>query len=414
MTRPEYLDKYVFDWETLEVMLSGKSAIDAKKYLSTVREKSDADLFIAGYGFDPSDPIVKAELFGNYQEALAFIKRYFLKEGNPEGLDLKIPNFLYMLTDVSHLFFIASGHSKQHSIEDSIWAGIVLKVMHTFMHTDRDLRSHYFTQIQKQIFDRFYRYINRENDQLYLKDESLNIKIPLVEFQTKAKKSRDSTVIKLLHKVENVAEELFDKIGIRIITQNRSDCLRVVRFLHSNYVVLAHNVKPSRSINSLFDLKVFKETHYKLIKEAIRSNLSEEEFVVQLEKLAKSSMPYDNPALLVNKHTSQKYRSIQFTCRQLIHYRNPIVSELNQLRKLAKESNEQSELVKKLLQMDTSTISRDVSFFYPFEIQINDLESYKQNQEGEASHQEYKRAQVQTAMKRVFKTLLEYKGLSPQ
>lgn len=412
MTRPEYLDKYIFDWETFDVMLSGKSAIDAKKYLSTVKEKADADLFISGYGFDALDPIVKAELFGNYQEALAFIKRYFLKEGNPEGLDLKIPNFLYMLTDVSHLFFIASGNSKQHSIEESIWAGIVLKVMHTFMHTDRDLRSHYFSQIQKQIFDRFYRYINRENDQLFLKDEKNGLTIPLIEFQTKSKKSRDSTVIKLLHKVENVAEELFDKIGIRIITESRVDCLKIVRFLHTNYVVLAHNVKPSRSINSLVDLKHFKEAHYQLIKDTIRNNLSEEEFLRRLEENAKDSLPVDNPAVLVNKHTSQKYRSIQFTCRQLIHYRNPIVSELNQIRKIAKESNEQSELVKRILQMDTSTISRDVSFFYPFEIQINDLESYKQNQEGEASHQEYKKAQVQTAMKRVFKTLLDYKGIS--
>jgi uncharacterized protein (TIGR04562 family) len=409
MQRPQYLDKYLFEWETLDVMLSGKSSLDAKRYLGSVKDKENVENFLKGYGFDPSNPVLKAELFGNYQEALQFIKRYFLKEGNPDGLDFKVPNALYSITDIGDLFYIASGKTKNYTIEDSIWAGIVLKVMHTILHADRDLRSHYFTHIQKQIFDRFYRFINRENDKVILKSDDGNIRIPLVDFQTKSKKSRESIVIKLLHKVENVAEELFDKIGIRIITENRSDCLQVVKFLHSNYVVLAHNVKPSRSINSLIDLPRFRELHFELMKDAMKENLSESEFLNRMEKNAQQSLPFKNEQKEMNKHTAFEYRSIQFTCRQLIQYKNPFISEFNQLRKIAKESGEDSPLAKKILQMDTSSISRDAMFFYPFEVQIQDVETFKRNSEGDASHQEYKKAQVQTAMKRVFKTLIDYK-----
>ena len=411
MTRPDYLDKYTFDWETLDVMLSGKSALDAKKYLGSVRNKENVENFLKGYGFDPANPVLKAELFGNYQEALQFVKRYFLKEGNPEGLDLKVPNSLYMLTDVGDLFYMASGKSANHSIEDAMWAGIVLKVMHTILHADRDLRSHYFGHIQKQIFDRFYRYVHRDGEKVYFKNDEGTITIPLVDFHTKSKKSRESIVIKLLHKVENVAEELFDKIGIRIITENRADCLRVVRFLHHNNIVLAHNVKPSRSINSLIDLDQFRKRHFKLIKDAIKEGVSEEEFLRRMDINAIESRPRENEQMLVNKHTSFHYRSLQFTCRQLIQYKNPFITEFNQLRKLAKESGEDSALAKRILQMDTSSISRDAMFFYPFEVQIQDIETFKKNSMGDASHEEYKKAQVLTAMKRVFKPLIEYKKL---
>lgn len=411
MNRPDYLEKYQFDWETFDVMLGGKSALDAKKYLGHVSDRPSVEKFLKGYGFDPKDKVLKAELFGNYQEALQFIKRYFLKEGNPEGLDLKIPNTLYMITDVDDLFLLASGALKnKYSVEDSMWAGVVLKIMHTILHADRDLRSHYFPQIQTQIFDRFYRFIHRDNNNnLFLKSDTAMI--PLVDFQTKSKKSRESIVIKLLHKVENVAEELFDKVGIRIITHNRLDCIQVLKFLHTNYVVLAHNIKPSRSVNSLVNFKTFRQRHFELLKDAIKEKMPEEVFVKKLEQIMIDSAPLENPAARANPHTAQNYRSMQFTCRQLIQYKNPFIMEFNQLKKMAKELSDQNDLTKRIMQMDTSSISRDVMFFYPFEVQVNDIETYRQNTEGDASHQEYKKAQVQTAMKRVFRTLIEYKKI---
>ena len=158
MERPSYLQKYMLDWEILDVVIGGKSALDTKNFLGPMSSVDQVNQFLKGYGLDPSDHVTKAELFGNFQEALQFIKRYFLKEGNPDGLELKLPNSLLMISDISQLFLIATDDTPLKK-EDKLWAEIILKVMHTIVHADKDLRSNYFNIVQTQIFDRFYKYI---------------------------------------------------------------------------------------------------------------------------------------------------------------------------------------------------------------------------------------------------------------
>ena len=281
---------YKFNWETFDIIIGGKSSIDAKNYLSSFTQKSDAEKFLEGYGFDINDPVQAAELFGNFQEAIQFIKRYFLKEGNEEGLDVRIPTVFYSVTDISDLFLIAT--KKSDILEDkesSIWAGIILKVMHTILHTDKDLRYRYFTTIQTQIFDRFYRFIHRDSEELYIESDDKSLRIPLLEFETKSKKSRESIIIKLLHKKENVAEELFDRIGIRLVTKNKVDVLRVIDFLVQNYLIIANNIKPSRSQNSLFDLDILKTEHKKFL-ESADPDISQDDLAEKVEENALKSI----------------------------------------------------------------------------------------------------------------------------
>lgn len=407
--RPDYLSDYSFNWETFDVVCSGKSSLDATNYLTELSEKKQVADFLSGYGFNISDPVENAELFGIFQEAIQFIKRYFLVEGTPEGLDLKIPHYLYSITNISELFLAATGNSSQKlSNEETLWAGVVLKVMHTILHTDKDLRYRYFSTIQQQIFDRFYKFVHRdEENRLFLKGES-GMTVPLYDFQTKAKKTRDSIIIKLLHKTENVAEELFDRIGIRIITYNKLDALRVIKFLHKNYVIMVNNIKPSRSQNTLVDLNLLRRRMYGMYKEAMRENYEEEVFYQKLNNLIETCVP--GSAHQHNVHSSEEYRAIHFTGRQLIKYRNPFMTSFNEVRKQALKDKE-NPLSQALLHLDTSAISRDVRFFYPFEIQITDYESHLKNTQGEASHAEYKRAQLRSAMKRIFRPILELKNI---
>jgi uncharacterized protein (TIGR04562 family) len=411
VTRPAYLSAQLFNWETLHVVCSGRSSLDAKNYLTEVWGPDNVYDFLVGYGFDLKNPVEGAELFGIYQEALQFIKRYFLKEGNPDGLELAVPNFLYTLTDISELFLIATGKGAQkNSIEESLWAGVLLKVMHTILHTDKDLRYRYFSVIQQQVFDRFYKYISRDPDnRLFLKHESFSI--PLHDFETKAKKTRESIIIKLLHKQENVAEELFDRIGVRFVTYSKLDALRVIKFLVTNYVLMINNIKPSRSQNTLVDLDLLKQRLHGLLKKTYRGNLNEEEFAAEFAALVERCIPDSAGTDGRNSHTSHDYRAIHFTGRQLIKYRNPFMSQFNEVRKAALQDLE-NPLAKQLLALDTTPISRDVRFFYPFEVQITDLESHQRNTQGEASHQEYKRSQVKSAMKRIFRPLIEFKNLN--
>ena len=405
--RPSYLGEYTFNWEAFDVVCSGKSSLDAKNYLSELYDKNQVTNFLSGYGFNITDPVESAELFGIFQEALQFIKRYFLIEGNPEGLDLKVPNYLYSITNISELFLSATGNSNfKLKTEESLWAGVILKVMHTILHADKDLRARYFSTVQQQIFDRFYKFILRDDEnRLFLKNEA-GTTIPLFDFQTKAKKTRDSIIIKLLHKQENVAEELFDRIGVRIITYNKLDALRVIEFLHKNYVIMINNIKPSRSQNTLVDLKLLRKKIGGLYKLSIKNQIPEDEFYQRLNKLISESYPQGHHDEEKNVHSSNEYRAIHFTGRQLIKYRNPFMSSFNEVRKQALKDKE-NPLSQSLLSLDTSAISRDVRFFYPFEVQITDYESHLQNTQGEASHNEYKRSQLRSAMKRIFKPILE-------
>jgi uncharacterized protein (TIGR04562 family) len=411
MERPSYLQKYMFDWEIFDVVVGGKSALDTKNFLGPMSNIEQVNQFLKGYGLDPNSHIAKSELFGNFQEAMQFIRRYFLKEGNPDGLDLKVPNSLLMISDISQLFLMATDDNLQKK-EDKLWAEIILKVMHTIMHADKDLRSNYFNIIQTQIFDRFYKYVFRSDDnKLFIGVKGTEDVVPLVDFETKSKKTRESVIIKLLHKAENVAEELFDRVGVRFITHSRFDTLRLIRFLLEKNIVIPHNNKPSRAVNTMIDMVKFKEAHQTILKMAIRNNLSEDRFLAAMERAAVEAelVHGDNEK---NKHTSKSYQSIQFTCRQLIEYKNPFLQEFNDLRKLAKANNpEENELARKVMNMDISLVARDIRFFYPYEIQVVDQDAFKENSQGDASHQEYKRLQVKSALKRVFKALIEFKQI---
>lgn len=406
MSRPDYINNYRFNWSTFDIMAGGTSSLDANNYFSAFDEKEEALNFLKGYGYDIGNPIESAEMFGNFQEALQFIKRYCLKEGNSYGLDFQIPNLFYTITDVSELLLITTKNMPDKvTDEESIWASIILKVMHTILHLDKDIRHQYFTTIQTQIFDRFYRYLGRDGEQLYMENDDKTNRIPIVEFDTKSKKSRESTIIKLLHKKENVAEELFDRIGMRFITQTKTDCLRLMNFLHENYIVSVNNIKPSRSQNTLMDLDIFKETHRKLTREVLRNNISEEDYVKKLEAIADIS---HKDFVTDNNHTSKSYAAIHFTCRQLIKYRSPFYRQFLDLKKFAKKTDKESEITKKLLSIDTSSIARDIRFFYPYEVQITDEKSHKRNSDGVASHEEYKKSQLVSAINRLFRDLLAY------
>ena len=127
----------------------------------------------------------------------------------------------------------------------------------------------------------------------------------------------------------------------------------------------------------------FEKKHRRLVKEAIRKGQTEEEFAEKLAKaLEKSSADLIESERERNPHSSTRYQSIQFTCRQLIKYRNPFIAEFSEIRQFAKD-RDRDDLAQKILNLDMSLISRDTRFFYPFEVQILDHESYLTNTEGE-------------------------------
>jgi len=377
----------------LDVLIGGTSFLDSKEgFKNSFSGPDSIENFLLAYGYDAGDPIEHAELQGNLQEAVRFIKRYFLRPENPEGLSLEMPKKLNENLDLRELLRQAS----MPSSEQRAWACAILKVVHTISHIDRDIRTHYFPEIQKQIFDRFYRHLNRdESGQLYfgrtLTDE---LRVDLIEFQIKPKKSRDSILMKLLHKPESVAEELFDRVGIRIITKNRVDAIRVIHFLEQTNVIVAANIKPSRSRNTLIDTKVFRDV--------LDQNLANSDVLTDL--LEAVPHPQDRTG---NPFSSEHYRAIQFTCRQLIKLRNSVADQIRDLKQVSRNMTLEVPLQQVVDKIDPKTIQKMIRFFYPFEVQVMDQLSHIENEKGRSAHVEYKKAQQQTAMIRVMGSLVQ-------
>jgi len=408
---PFLRNKYDFRSDVLDIIISGKSSIDSAVGFH-IQNAEEADQFVRSYGYDLEDPIERAEIQGNFHEALNFIRKNFLQPENPDGLKLDIPRKILELTDMRDLFLMASLHYPGQLGDNSgrnlqNWACSLLKVMHTIAHIDKDLRSSYFTDIQKQIFDRFYKVIHRDGEgQLYLgeKDDDPS-RVNLVAFETKPKKTRDSIILKLLHKPENVAEDIFDQVGIRFTAETLLGSLLVVKYLKDRMIIMAPNIKPSRSRNTLVQLDDFRAQLGDLLAKADRKELGESELLNQLERAAHP--PFVSPD---NPHSSEFYRAIQFTCRQLIKLTNPLFEDIRDLKALAKKAAANSssdEVVKAVERIDLKYVQREIRFFYPFEVQVVDRMSAEENERGRSAHSEYKRAQIQTAMKRVMGVLAD-------
>lgn len=389
--------------DVMDLMLRGRSVIDSHHGLP-IRAHAAADEFLLKYGYNLENPVESAEVMGNYREALRFIKKYFLKPENPDGAALEIPKIFFELADVRELFLWAVDKSLDHVVRTR-WACAILRAIHAISHLDKDLRHDYFAEIQKQIFDRFYKEIHTAEERLYLGKPSDPDAVALVRFQTKPRKSRDSVILKLLHKKETLAEDVFDQIGVRFVTKTRVDVVRVLKYLRDRYIVMSMNIRPSRSRNTLIDAKLYRRTWREVEQAVLRGEFRNKEWVNEILEGALSRGYADAPGAGENPFTSGSYHSIQFTCRQLIKYRNPIYDDIKSLRALLKTSGDPG--IKRLLErLDLSALTKEQRFFYPFEVQLFDQRAHDEAEGGRASHAAYKAAQTKQAMKRVLGQLL--------
>jgi uncharacterized protein (TIGR04562 family) len=162
------------------------------------------------------------------------------------------------------------------------------------------------------------------------------------------------------------------------------------------------NIKPSRSRNTLIDLEDFRVRMTAVMERAEKGEITEPELVTELEAAAHA--PRVNPD---NPHSSEFYRAIQFTCRQLIKLQNPVHSTLSELKALTKSKTLDEDLQRVVDKIDLKQLQREIRFFYPFEVQIVDAKSDEENEKGRSAHSEYKRAQLQTALRRVMGNLVD-------
>ena len=235
----------------------------------------------------------------------------------------------------------------------------------------------------------------------------------LKSIEWKNEKTRQSIILKLLHKKANVAETIYDLLGVRFVTKRLSDVLLVVKFLSKHHVISFPNCNPARARNTLIDVAQFQQELEVLRVSLGDGSLDQKTFLSRLRLGAYRLAAEDAQAQSSNPHSAVAYRSIQLTCRQLIRYPNPLFGFFDKLRQLT-ESPEISPVAKRAL-ADTINFGEKwhgftefdvLTSFFPFEIQIVDSKTATQNKSGDAAHDRYKRAQIKSARRRVLSGIL--------
>jgi len=356
--------KLSLNWTYLNAIANGISAIDLGAL--ALRNLHDAHQFVREYGFDLEQPAAVALIRRAHEEAVAFIRCSFL---TPEQAGL-IPPEVAAPEDPLLLLVYASLRG-QHFDLRRMWSCAVLKVMHGIFYIDNNLKLRHFHAIRAQVFGTLDEVIRHDGEQHYLTDGE--VCLPLLHYDRKDNKGRNSILLKLLQKAAYLAADIFDHLGVRLVFATRCECLLALRTLQRAHLLSVTNVDAERTRNTLLDLDAAKQVFCKYRAQLEHSAEYPLDLLRQMDaELAEIAQPQtrcDNP------HSGVGFNSIQVTVRKMIH-----VQQLD----AAPEQD------------------YDVGFFFEYEIQLMDEASYQRSLSGPASHEAYKKRQLDTARTRVF------------
>ncbi len=379
------------NWTQLNALLTGVSAIDLGSL--AIRTRADAKRFAEEYGFDVDNPVQLEQVEHAHHEAIQFIEEIFLE---PDQRSLIAPE-IRRPDHVLDLLVYSSNYLNKSNLRQ-MWACAVLKVMHGIFHIDHDSKLRHFDIIRDQIFEPMTRCIQSQGEHHYLTDG--HTCLPLFFYELKRNKGRESILLKLLQKPNYVASDIYDHMGVRLVLDTKIECLFALTLLRKSHVVSVTNIKPFRSRNLLMDVKLAKKAfnQYKPLlarsrtypRQALR-NIDRE-----LENLQVANRDRGNP------HSADDYQAIQITARKMVHVPNPAYQQMRQLIAFArKKAVEVPDRMIHDVELD-----KEFSFYFDFEIQLMDKQSYLRTMRGPASHQAYKKRQRDTARRRVLGPML--------
>jgi len=374
--------------EVTKVVLGGGSPIDLDGL--RVHSREEARDFALNYGYDTAVPAQLVHVVRVYEDAVDFLEAVVL-----DGTDLHVPRDLLDVDDPLDLLLWAS--ERPRSVRGS-WACALLRVMHTLFHVDHNVNLRFLPEIQRQVFERYDRYLVQEGGQWLLRGA---YEVPLVAVERKENKDRVSMLLKMLHKPENVAETIYDQIGIRLVAEDQLGVLMVIRFLLDHHVLMPTHIKPSRSRNLMIDMPALEAWMEALPPAFCIQDLSPAERQDLSRTLAAK-----RPATDQNPFSSKDYSAVQFTARTLIRLPSPWVGGLESLRErlgsLGQPHLADLARIPQLIQEQ-----EEFTFFFAHEVQVMELSGFQSAQSGPASHSEYKQRQRDAARRRVLQGILQ-------
>ncbi|MDR2697727.1 MAG: TIGR04552 family protein [Holophagales bacterium] len=374
--------------EITHVVLGGKVFIDQDGL--DITSYAQAYDFALNYGFDMNLPLQRSQVIKIFKEALLFLQNVVL-----EDTELKIPAKVSESEDPLDLLVWASTIPRDNIAR---WSCAVLCIMHTLFYIDNNVFMHFLSNIQQQIFERYERYlIQKQDGSCVFKGD---YEVPILNIKRKESKNRYSLLLKLLQKTENVAETIYDHIGIRIVTEDLLDVLLVLRFFIDHNVFQAAHIKPSRTRNLMIDVTLLEEWLRMLPDNFLVKDLPPAERQDICERLVQRA---GQPA--VNPYSSRDYSALQFTVNTLMRLPGPGVSALEKIQEIFKEGNN-PEMTDRFHIQDLIQAQEEFTFFFPHEVQIMEKADFYSSRLGPASHAEYKNRQREAVRKRLLKGIL--------
>lgn len=331
--------------EEIRLVLRGGSVIDWRRL--NFRDRAEADAFLRLCLFDPDLAADAAKLKAIHGEAVAYLRSVFRYPIDP---------VVASPAEVHDLLLMASGEGPHR--RHRRMACIVLKVMHTIFHTEARETLFNAPVSEKDVA----RLVDVRV--AACKERMRRDRVPVVEFHGSVK-TRESVITKLLSKRETLAAQLFDKVRYRIVTERYEHILPVLHYLTTHLFPFSFTL-PGQTQNTLFSFKRLVERT-----PSLRGLIHDLQFDHLLEERELREMRRRPGA--VNEFSGRTYRVLNFVADVPVRL-DDFLCRLDG-------------------DVPSAVRSGPQIVFQPVEFQLMDRETAIRNEEGENSHERYKRRQ---------------------
>jgi uncharacterized protein (TIGR04552 family) len=337
----------VRELESLRLLLRGGSIIDWRRLNFT--EAAQVDRFLRLNLFDLEDPRDERRLREIVRQAVEYLRTEF---GYRVAAPVATP------ADLRELFLLASDAVEPKKYRRI--ACVVLKVMHVIHHLEaRELL--FRTALREADL------AARADRRIMAEAERMLAAGLVCEFRGNVK-TRFSLVTKLLAKKESVAAQIFDRVRYRIVTERIDQVAPVVWHLAEHLFPFNYTV-PGQTQNSLVRFP-----------DLLAAHPSGDEIVRHLQ--LPPDLERTDPARPRNEFSGKGFRVLNFVVDlpvridDLLPPEDPVAGELGRV------------------------------VFSLVEFQVMDAETARKNEEGDASHDRYKRRQQKRVLRRLSRGLV--------
>ena len=348
------------DLESVRMTLQGSSVVDWNKLDFQTLEEVDA--FLALHLIDLSIPSDVERTRFVFNQAVNYLE---------EHMGLRFPDDLRDPSDIREIFLAAStwtGRFRRHQA----LACMLLKLMHVINHMEAaDLK--FQIPVPEAVL------LDRAEKRIIEHAESMRAAgFPLQAFYG-SRKTRTSTITKLLAKRETIAATIFDKLRFRLVVENPSEIVPLLAHLSRslfpfNYVI------PGQSHNNLVHFRKVLKEHERYVELAPR--------LQRLRARASEWLPEKNP------FSGSSYRIINF----IVDF--PVRVD---------------EVIEGFREDQAYLLGKNV--FVMVEFQVIDAKTAKENEDGENAHHLYKKRQrriVESRLLRGSRSRMRDFGVDPR